>query len=539
MNWWLGRIRRWRLAAIAALLAVIWVADIASGEAFAHASLVGSEPADGAVLVRAPDRLTLTFNEAVSPLVIRILDSDGSERRIRKIDQQNARLVVTAEPLERGTHVLNWRVVSADGHPVGGAIVFSIGAPTARVAAAPSGDSAVRFAIWLVRWLVYGSLFVGVGGVFFCRWIAGNVRRDVERMVLGALWIGAAAAPISLGLHGLDLLGVPFSRIFHGEIWLAGVHSAYAATVRIGLAAILLALVAFRIHGRAEALLLSSVALVGVGLALAASGHASAAEPQFLMRPAVFLHGIGIAFWIGALLPLRASLRRAGARARATLVRFSRVAPLAVLPLIASGIAIAFVQVGSPSSLWTTAYGQLLLCKGALLAVLFWLAAWNRYLLSQRVAVGHARATHRLVRSIQIELALALTIFAVAAAWRFTPPPRSLEAAASAPAIVHIRTGRTIADVLFEPGRAGPVRAIIRPLMEDLRPLAAKEIALVLANQAAGIDSIRRSAAPLGEGAWLVDGLTIPLAGRWQVQVELLVGDFEKITLADSVVIRP
>jgi copper transport protein len=60
-----------------------------------------------------------------------------------------------------------------------------------------------------------------------------------------------------------------------------------------------------------------------------------------------------------------------------------------------------------------------------------------------------------------------------------------------------------------------------------------------LANQAAGIDSIRRSAAPLGEGAWLVDGLTIPLAGRWQVQVELLVGDFEKITLADSVVIRP
>jgi len=45
---------------------------------FAHATLIATDPADGAVLTTAPERLTLTFNEPVTPLVLRLVAPDGA-----------------------------------------------------------------------------------------------------------------------------------------------------------------------------------------------------------------------------------------------------------------------------------------------------------------------------------------------------------------------------------------------------------------------------------------------------------------------------
>jgi copper transport protein len=40
-----------------------------------------------------------------------------------------------------------------------------------------------------------------------------------------------------------------------------------------------------------------------------------------------------------------------------------------------------------------------------------------------------------------------------------------------------------------------------------------------------------------GEGFWRVDDLRIPVAGRWQLQVEILISDFEKLVLDEEVVL--
>ena len=53
--------------------------------------------------------------------------------------------------------------------------------------------------------------------------------------------------------------------------------------------------------------------MAGVGLSLASSGHAATASPQWLTRPVVFFHGVGVAYWVGALAPLVAMARRRGA----------------------------------------------------------------------------------------------------------------------------------------------------------------------------------------------------------------------------------
>ncbi len=50
--------------------------------------------------------------------------------RFGEIAAVDATLTIAVPPLPDGTHVLSWRVISADGHPVGGSLIFSIGAPS-------------------------------------------------------------------------------------------------------------------------------------------------------------------------------------------------------------------------------------------------------------------------------------------------------------------------------------------------------------------------------------------------------------------------
>src|SRR5262249_60687441 len=83
------------------------------------------------------------------------------------------------------------------------------------------------------------------------------------------------------------------------------------------------------------------------------------------------------------------------------------------------------------------------------------------------------------------------------------------------------------------PGRA----ATLLGLGGAFQPLAAKEVTLVLADPAAGIEPMRRVAVRSGESdnLWRIEDLRIPLAGRWTVRVEILVDDFDKLTVEDTV----
>src|SRR5262245_27092959 len=112
-----------------------------SSAVLAHASLVRAEPADGALVNEPPVALRLTFNEPVTPLVMRLIAPDGSTTTV-PATAENATVTVKPATLRRGTHALSWRVISADGHPVGGSLIFSvgeaIGAPPP--GALPAGD---------------------------------------------------------------------------------------------------------------------------------------------------------------------------------------------------------------------------------------------------------------------------------------------------------------------------------------------------------------------------------------------------------------
>ncbi|MBN9448427.1 MAG: hypothetical protein J0I67_16175 [Bosea sp.] len=89
------------------------------------------------------------------------------------------------------------------------------------------------------------------------------------------------------------------------------------------------------------------------------------------------------------------------------------------------------------------------------------------------------------------------------------------------------------------PGRAGPSSVSISLLDGDFGPFTAKEVRLSLANRSAGIEPVERPALRQPDGRWLVEGLTVPIAGRWSVEIEILVSDFEMIRLNDTIEIKP
>lgn len=144
-----------------------------------------------------------------------------------------------------------------------------------------------------------------------------------------------------------------------------------------------------------------------------------------------------------------------------------------------------------------------------------------------------------LVRTIAVETVIVLLVFVVAASWRFTPPPRTLAAAAAEPASTHIHTGKAMALIEVMHGRVGQVDVSINVLTGEFDRLDAKEVTLVLSKLDSGIEPFRRPAVRRYEADWRIDQLSIPLAGTWHLRVDILIRDFEMVRLEGEISIRP
>ena len=516
---------------VAGLVTLLSVLCFATGVS-AHASLVSSEPGDGSVLALAPKTVQLRFNEPVTPADVRLIDAEGRVRDDATVSAHGDTIEIKLpERLPRGTQLVSYRVFSADGHPVGGSLVFSIGMPVAKTAAQTDPAAGIASLIWLARIGVYLGLFAGVGGTFFGAWIA---RAGAGlNLIAAALAIGLFSAAASLGLQGLDVLNLPFSDIVTPAPWKAAAATSLFPSLLIAIAAMGASIAAQQSKSAGASAMLSAFAIAGVGLSLAASGHAGTAPPQWLTRPMVFLHGVGVAFWVGALAPLVAMARRPPEGLLAILNRFSRLAVFVVAALALSGLVLAIIQLESFRALLDTSYGLILSIKLALVAVLLGLAALNRFRLTPALAAD-INSTRPLVRSILAECVVAVAILAVVAGWRFTPPPRALAVAAVPPLAIHIHTDTAMFQVLISPAAIGLDSFVLQLMDGDSSPLAAKEATLILSLPERGVEPMERKATLGPDGYWHVRDVPIPFPGRWHMRIEALVTDFRKITLEDE-----
>lgn len=121
------------LGALTALLAGLLAFGPVS-PAFAHDSLIGSDPADGAVVEALPDELALTFSgvlltgEGATEIVV--TDAAGSDLTTGEPVVDGVRVRQPLTGTASGSVQVAWRVVSSDGHPISGEFAFSVGDPS-------------------------------------------------------------------------------------------------------------------------------------------------------------------------------------------------------------------------------------------------------------------------------------------------------------------------------------------------------------------------------------------------------------------------
>lgn len=82
------------------------------------------------MLTQAPEQIELHFNERVQLTALRLYREGSEEISLpRRAIRSATTEIIALPPLSPGSYRAEWRIISADGHPAGGAISFRIEAP--------------------------------------------------------------------------------------------------------------------------------------------------------------------------------------------------------------------------------------------------------------------------------------------------------------------------------------------------------------------------------------------------------------------------
>ncbi|MFL5926533.1 MAG: copper resistance CopC/CopD family protein, partial [Gaiellaceae bacterium] len=392
--------------------------------ALAHASLVGAQPADGAVVRDPPAAVRLFFDDAIRAQqgIRAVRNSGGSVLGGRAHVVGGRELVIPLRGrLRRGGYTVLWRVLADDGHPVAGITTFAVGAGEPRpqaVLAAPSEERAVP---GFERWLFLSGVLLAVGLSVFRlampREAAPSLRLLAAGFVLTAVGGAALVERTSLSTRFGVVVAVAVG------VAVVGAAAALAAGVLPPLASVAW---------------LCGLALV---LAPSASGHALDRGTPRLEFPVDVLHVAASSVWFGGLVALVVAARR-GVFREHVVRRFSTLALVAVGVIGATGLIRAFSELSSIGQVWGTSYGRLLIAKTGLFVALIFFGWANRH----RFVPALARSAPRLRRNLGAEIVLLLGLIAVVAILTQSRPGRDRAVAAAAAATLRARAAPEAPD---------------------------------------------------------------------------------------------
>ncbi len=532
-----GGTRSWALRAlvIACLLALML---LSAGPASAHATLVRTDPGEGAVLDSSPGELTFTFDEPVRALPgsARFFDADGNELSASATVRDSTLAVQVAARLKRGSYVLVWRVTSADGHPVSGSLTFSVGEPSLSIAppkvAAPDTGTG-RVPVSIVQALVYLGLLASVGLLVFGWWCLRSVQVDrshLDRLARIRRWstgLALIAGMLLVPCTSAYQTGGSLLDVWRGWDWgLVADDVVVLALMSVGLLGshLLVRRPVPWALGSAAVALMSPVVV----------GHTRTVAPTSLMQLADLAHLVAGAIWLGGLLGLAVVLgafRGRPHRAMLVLSRFSTIGALVLLAVAATGVLMAWRILDGWAPLWQTGYGRVLLLKIGLVALVAALAGANRFLLlpRTRAALGHDAGRRRVTsvrRTVALEaiglvVVVALTGFLVNLSPRPAPLIREPVASRVQTAVV----GETKVLVTMTPAYRG--RNVITVQLQDRTGeprtgYAAPQLGLGSGDLDLGTVPV----SAVDEGTYRAEAM-IPRAGVWQVRVSVRLSEFD------------
>lgn len=523
------------------LVALCLAGFFATGEGRAHAVLSVAEPADGQALDVAPARATLRFSETVSPLAFRLLRPNGEIVRLGDVRAEKDVISVGLPvDLQAGTSILNWRVSSADGHPVGGTVTFVLGQaePATGGEAVSLAATTYRVAAWAAGALTLICLVLSVGAVLFCSWIYQPRSQRSRRVASVGAISGILALSFQAVVSALDLTGLSPAELTVNDAISALTAGTTATALGFHATALIIALVCARVRPQIGKVL-SAAAGVAAIAGFTVHGHASNADPAWLVRPAIALHVGGALVWLGSFVPLLVALRSSAAEGEEALLRVSRPIFVAAVLLVLTGPILATIQLGALTELWSSAYGVVLLLKLACVMPMYALGAVNRFHLSPTALGGSVGARRWIRKTILAEAVLGAVTIGVLGLWRFTPPPRTMETVVATVNGLqfHAHGVRAMANLTLSPARVGRSKVSVTVLNVDTTPLAAKAVSVSLFDPTQQLEPLQKDAVKVTASTWAVDDVAIMRPGRWTVRIDIYVTDFERVSVRTAVTI--
>jgi copper transport protein len=474
-------VKRLALIGLAALVVCAALASSAS----AHAYLVKTSPAASRILDTQPKQVALTYDEAVEPrfAIISVTNAAGRQETTGPVTRSPADPDTLVVPLRsnlpEGWYLIYWRAISVDGHPVQGAFTYAVGpnpGPAPQFSVPHISATAVTPQLLITRWLMF-ALVMGAIGLLALRLVIARplVRRRP----------GASLRPLSIAFIVTSILGLIAIPVYldfaiandslRSVLDLGALIPLYRVTAfGRGYVDLELCFALFCIAGgialwldRPDRERRSVTELAaGVGAVLGAAavleipgavGHAGQTSPRGLSLLFDFIHLSAGSVWLGGLIGLfvlwftLASSDRAPAL-NVVVPRFSNVALISVILLIASGTGSTIVHMPVVNALWETSYGVAILVKIGLLCGALVFAAINLLRTTPSLVAGErspARGeagARMLRRTVSGEvLLIGGAVFAAAVLSSLPPPPPSFALQNSA--LAKVGPGRVAASV--------------------------------------------------------------------------------------------
>jgi copper resistance protein D len=271
--------------------------------------------------------------------------------------------------------------------------------------------------------LIFQSLLLG--GVVFVLWVSRNTPGDAaQRMRMQAsCWTLLRVSIVGLILFQIAYLYVDSTVLMvSAEIGFKDVIGAnFFISGSIVLTAALLALIASVSSGRRTTWILLLSALVVLGASLMTNHSASRIDGRVLLTALTATHEAATGLWIGGLPFLVMSLfRNRDTHARLYITqRFSSMALICVILIVASGLFMSVIYIGTWQAVVGTAYGVMVVAKAVMLGVLMLLGGIN-FLMLRKLSPDEVMP--RLRRLIEAEVGIGLTVILTAASLTSQPP---------------------------------------------------------------------------------------------------------------------
>lgn len=203
--------------------------------------------------------------------------------------------------------------------------------------------------------------------------------------------------------------------------YLTEISSGRAALVAAILAA-LVAIVMVAVSGYRSALV-AAVGALAVLVPIATTGHAAGAANHELGMTGLYLHLLFAALWLGGLAVLTLVAGRLGPELSAVAGRYSSLALWCFVGVGVSGIANAWIRLGSPAGLGTR-YGVLLLVKIGCFLALGAIGYWHRQRTIPALAPVEGKSLPAAFwRLVAVEVVVMSAVMGVASALSDTRPP--------------------------------------------------------------------------------------------------------------------